>query len=120
MKHTPVPSLFKGSAKQLLIGLALSALAAAAVPAPEQFFGFKIGTDKKLARYDKIVDYFQAVAGTSDHVRVRSLGPTTSGNSFVMLEISSSENLKNLDHLKGLERKLYFQGGAPTESERDE
>jgi len=27
----------------------------AQVPTPEQFFGFKMGTDAKLARYDKIV-----------------------------------------------------------------
>ena len=37
-----------------------------------------------------------------------------------MLEISSAENLRNLDKLKALERKLYFQGGAPTDAERDE
>ncbi len=90
------------------------------VPTPEEYFGFKIGTDKKLARYDKIVDYFHAVEAGTDRVRVRNLGPTTLGNPFVLLEISSGENLKNLDHYKALERKLYFQGGAPTDAERDE
>jgi len=101
-----------------LIALALSAHAA--VQPPEQYFGFRIGADKKLVRWDKIVDYMQMVAAGSGRVRFRNLGPTTSGNPFVLLEISSAENLRNLDRIKALERKLYFQGGAPTDAERDE
>lgn len=92
----------------------------AQVPTPEAFLGFKPGADKKLARWDKIVDYFDKVAATSERVRLRDLGKTTAGNRFVVLEISAPETLKNLDHYKALERKLYFQGGAPTDAERDE
>jgi hypothetical protein len=99
---------------------AFAVLAGAAIQTPEQYFGFRIGTDKKLARWDKIVDYLQKVAAESDRVRYRNLGPTTLGNPFVLLEISSAANLRNLDRLKALERKLYFQGGAPTAAERDE
>ena len=62
----------------------------------------------------------QKVANETDRVRFRNLGPTTLGNPFIMLEISSAENLRNLDRYKALERKLYFQGGAPTDAERDE
>jgi len=91
-----------------------------AVQSPEQYFGFRIGSDRKLVRWDKIVEYMQKVAAESDRVKFHNLGPTTSGNPFVVLEISSAANLKNLDRLKDLERKLYFQGGAPTEAERDE
>jgi hypothetical protein len=29
------------------------------IPSPEQFFGFRMGTDRKLARWDKIVDYYR-------------------------------------------------------------
>ncbi len=94
--------------------------AAQSLPTPEEFFGFKIGADKKLARYDKIVEYFHKIADQSGRVRVRTIGPTTNGNPFVTVEISSEENIRNLDRLKGLERKLYFQGGAPTAAERDE
>jgi hypothetical protein len=87
---------------------------------PEQFFGFRIGSDNKLARWDKIVDYMKLVSQTSDRVRFRELGKTTNGNPFIALEIASPDTLKNLDHFKQLERKLYFQGGAPTDAERDE
>src|SRR5216683_3141282 len=90
------------------------------VTSPEQYFGFRIGTDKKLVRYDKMVEYLQKVAGQSDRVRIRTLGPTTQGNPFVLLEISAPDTLKNLEKYKAMERKLYFQGGAPTEAERDQ
>ena len=102
------------------LSLLALASASAAVQPPEQYFGFRIGTDKKLVRYDKAIEYFQKLANDSDRVRYRNLGPTTNGNPYVMLEISSAENLRNLDHLKNLERKLYFQGGAPSDAERDE
>src|SRR6266852_7660407 len=106
--------------KALHLLFALTLAAHAAVQSPEQFFGFRIGADKKLARWDKIVDYMQLVANNSDRVKFRNLGPTTNGNPFILLEISSAENLRNLDKLKNLERKLYFQDGAPTDAERDE
>jgi hypothetical protein len=107
--------------KRFASGLLFCALALhAAIDTPEQYFGFRIGADRKLARWDKIVAYMQKLAGESDRVRFRNLGPTTMNNPFVMLEISSADNLKNLDKLKALERKLYFQGGAPTGAERDE
>ncbi len=94
--------------------------AAPAIQTPEQFFGFRIGSDNKLARWDKIVDYMRQVSNGSDRVRLRELGKTTNGNPFVVLEISSPETLKNLDRYKQMERKLYFQGGAPSEADRDE
>ena len=93
---------------------------AASLQTPEQFLGFKVGADTKLARWDKIVQYMQMVAGASDRVRVRELGKTTNANPFIAVEISAPDTLKNADRFKQLERKLYFQGGAPTDAERDE
>ena len=106
--------------RTLVAFFSLALSARAAIPAPEQYFGHPIGADKKLVRWDKIVEYMKLVAANSDRVRFRDLGPTTSGNPFVLMEISSAENLRNLDRIKALERKLYFQGGAPTDAERDD
>lgn|SRR5579871_31558 len=109
-----------------LLGFACLAVAAfgqsspPAIPTPEQFFGFRIGTDRKIARYDKILDYLQKVAAGNDRIRLRNLGPTTGGNRLVMLEISSPATIRNLEHFKSLEQRLYFQGGAPTPEEREE
>src|SRR5450432_3707687 len=91
----------------LVLSLLRGCLAGAqSVPTPEEFFGFKMGTDKKLARWDKIVEYFEKVAAASDRVRIETLGKTTQNNPFVMLEISSASTLKNLAHYQQLEKKL--------------
>jgi hypothetical protein len=102
----------------LLVGRAQSP--PSAIQTPEQFFGFRMGTDNKLARWDRIVDYMKEVSGASDRLRFRELGKSTNDNPFIALEISSPDTLKNLERYKQMERKLYFQGGAPTDAERDE
>ena len=94
--------------------------AQAAIQSPEQFLGFRVGADHKLARWDRIVEYMRQVAAGSDRIRVRELGTSTNGNPFVMLEISAPETLKSIDRYKQLERRLYFQGSAPSDAERDE
>jgi hypothetical protein len=95
-------------------------LAAASLPSPQQFIGFQVGADNKLARWDTIVGYMKLVAAQSDRVRFHELGRTNGGNPFVLLEISSPDTMKNLDRYKQLERRLYFQGGAPGPADRDD
>jgi Zinc carboxypeptidase len=106
------------------LGLALMstfvATAAGTLQTPEQFLGFKVGADNKLIRWDTIVAYMKLAAASSDRVRFRELGKTSDNNPFIALEISAPETLKNLDRYKRLEQKLYFQGGAPSDAERDE
>jgi hypothetical protein len=100
--------------------LSIVPMASAQIPAPEKFLGHRVGEDKKLARWDKIVEYMNIVAKNSDRVRLTELGKTTENNPFILLEIAAPETLKDLQRYKKLERKLYFQGGAPTDAERDE
>jgi hypothetical protein len=100
--------------------LAAAGPSGAGLQTPEQFLGHKVGADNKLVRWDKAVEYFKLAAAGSDRVRYRELGKTSNGNPFVVLEISSADTLRNLDRYKQLERKLYFQGGAPTDAEREE
>ncbi|MGE3509900.1 MAG: M14 family zinc carboxypeptidase, partial [Vicinamibacterales bacterium] len=94
--------------------------AAGPVPAPDQFIGFKVGTDNKLVRWDTIVTYLQQVAAGSDRIRLRELGKTNGGNPFLLAEISAAETIKTLDRQRQFARKLYFQDGPPTVRERDE
>ena len=91
-----------------------------ALPTPEQFFGFRIGADTKLARWDKMLDYYRLVEKASDRVRMRELGKSTEGHPFVVLEIASADTLKRSDYFRGLQRRLYLQDGVPSEAERDE
>jgi hypothetical protein len=111
-----------------LIGVALATGAAGAglltaagnLLPPEQFIGFRVGADNKLVRWDKIVEYMKLAAAGSDRVRVRELGKTGGGNTFLAVEISAPDTLRSLDRHKQYARKLYFQGGAPSARERDE
>src|SRR3954462_3094404 len=99
-----------------LVAVLLAAPAAQqGIQTPEQFFGFRMGTDNKLARWDRIVDYMRQGDGARDRIQMRELGKSTNDNPFVVLEISAPETLKSVDRYKQLQRKLYFQGGAPTE-----
>ncbi len=113
------------SACALIAGLTLldpprPLAAAAGLKSPEQFIGFRVGADNKLARWDRMVEYFREVASESDRVRYRELGKTNGGHPFVMLEIASPDTLKNLDRYKQYSRRLYFQNGVPSVRERDE
>lgn len=93
---------------------------AADIQPPEAFLGHRVGADGKLARWDRMLEYFRLVDAASDRIEMRELGKSTEGNPFVAIEISSSDNLKKRDYYKGLQRRLYFQGGAPTDAQRDE
>ncbi len=94
--------------------------AAATIQTPEQFIGFRVGTDRKLARWDTIVAYLQHAAGGSDRLRLRELGRTSGGQTFLAMEISAPDTIRNLDRYKQFQRRLYFQGGPPSARERDE
>ncbi|MBP1596260.1 MAG: hypothetical protein H6Q05_1637 [Acidobacteria bacterium] len=77
------------------------------LPTPEQFAGHAIGAEKKLVRWDKQVEYFQLVAKGSDRVLYREVGKTTENNPFVLLVISSADNLKNLERYRQINRSLF-------------
>jgi hypothetical protein len=81
----------------LVTGSLLSPLVEAAqITTPEEFFGFQLGADKKLARWDKIVEYFELLETQSGRIQVTDLGPSTEGNPYLLVIISSAENMSNL------------------------
>ncbi len=77
------------------------------LPSPEQFFGHVVGAEKKLVRWDKQLEYFRAIAKASDRVLYQEVGKTTNNNSFVLMVISSPANLKNIEHYKQVNRRLF-------------
>jgi hypothetical protein len=87
--------------------LAVSLTFGQAIPKPEEFFGHQIGAEKKLARWDKIVDYMKLAAMNSDRVLLLEPGRTTDDNTFLLLVISSPSNLKNLDRYRDINRRLF-------------
>ncbi|MCI0337483.1 MAG: M14 family metallopeptidase [Acidobacteria bacterium] len=75
-------------------------------PAPEAVLGFKIGEDRKLAKWDQFLNYFRSLAGSSDRIKVEELGKTALRRPFIVATISSAENLKRLDELREIQDKL--------------
>ena len=85
--------------------------AAQQIPSPEEFFGFRMGADRKLAHWDDLLRYYDLIGERSDRVLVRDMGPSTLGNRFIVLFISSPENLANLEELKRLNALLQDPRG---------
>jgi hypothetical protein len=90
-----------------------AAAAAQQVPTPEQFFGFRMGEDRKLARWDKLVEYYQLLDRASDRLEVVDMGPTTMGNPFLVMFLSSPANLGKLEELRQLNARLSDPRGVP-------
>jgi hypothetical protein len=82
------------------------ALAAAAVPAPEDVLGFRPGDDRKLASWAQTVGYFRRLAASSPRVKFEELGKTTLGAPFVLATISAPETIARLETYKGIQQKL--------------
>jgi hypothetical protein len=94
------------------------ASAAPSIPSPEQYFGFRIGSDGRLATLDKMVPYFNLIAERSNRVEYEEVGRTTQNNPYVMLTISSKKNLDNLDRLVEINKRLADPRGlSPTDAE---
>jgi hypothetical protein len=83
---------------------------------PEEVLGFPVGADYKLARWETITEYLRSLATDTDRVMVEERGKTTEGLDFVLVLISSPENLANLDRHKAVQRKLADPRGQ-TEDE---
>ncbi|MEE8128880.1 MAG: M14 metallopeptidase family protein [Vicinamibacterales bacterium] len=76
------------------------------IPSPEQFFGFPMGTDRRLAHWDQMVDYFHTVAEQSDRVEVAELGRTTLGHPYLLATISTPDTLADLPRYRAMQHKL--------------
>jgi hypothetical protein len=87
------------------------------IPAPEATLGFKVGEDRKLAKWDQFLAYFGELAKASDRIKFETLGKTTLGRPFVVATISSPENLKRLSEFREIQRKLADPRLLANESE---
>ena len=88
------------------------------IPSPEEFFGFRMGADRRLARWDRIVEYFWQL-DRSPCVKVVELGKTTMGNPFLLVIITSPENMENLEEIRKVSWRLaHPRGLSEEEAER--
>src|SRR5688572_13438534 len=83
-----------------------SGVQASAIASPEQFFGFQMGADRKLAGWDKLHEYYRLLEKSSDKLRVVELGKSSEGRPFIAIFVSAPANLARLDHYRQLNARL--------------
>jgi hypothetical protein len=95
-----------------LLGFALPAWGhGQEIPSPEEFFGFQMGADRKLAHWDQLLEYYDLLNERSDRIHVVEMGESTLGNTFLSVFISSPQNLARLDELKRMNAVLQDPRG---------
>jgi len=77
------------------------------IPSPEDFLGFSVGQDFKLANWSRILSYFDKLSSLSPKVKVLDLGKSTLDRRFIMAVITSSSNMAKLDEIKDIQKKLH-------------
>ena len=104
----------RGAAVVAAIAAAVAAAGAQGqVTAPEKFFGHQLGADRMLARWDRIVEYYKLLEKESGRLKVIDMGPSTMGNPFLLLVVSSPANLAKLEEVRQINAKLSDPRGIP-------
>ena len=97
--------------------LAASTLAVTAVaadpPSPESYFGHRMGADRKLVAWDKVVSYFQELDRASDKIQVETLGESVEGRPFIAATIAAADTLRDLDRYRDIQQRLADPRGTP-------
>ena len=78
----------------------------ASITTPEEFLGFRVGEDRKLAGWDETVGYFELLDAESDRVVVSDIGRSTENHRFILCAISSAENVGRLDEFQAIQQAL--------------
>ncbi len=82
------------------------------IPSPEAFLGYPIG--EQHTRHDQIVAYLTKLAELSDRASITTYGETHEHRKLVMLTISTSKNLNNLEIIKAEHLKFVNPNLNPT------
>jgi len=83
------------------------------ITTPEEFFGFQMGADRTIARWDRMVEYYNLLQQQSPRIHVVEMGPSTLGNPFLALFISAPDNLARLEELRQINAQLSDPRGIP-------
>ena len=77
------------------------------IPTPDSHFGHKIGVDRELLDWDKVVSYFYALGkARPDSIRVTEIGKTAEGRPFIEAIFAAPETMKQLDKYREIQRRL--------------
>lgn len=102
-----------------LLALLPALLAAQTITSPDQFFGYRLGSDKHMARWDKIVEYYGVLEKQSGgRMKVINMGPTSEGNPFLAVIITAPANMQKLEHYRDVNLKLSDPRGLTEQQAR--
>ena len=101
---------------RLLASLLLALTISAAVPTPKEHLGHEAGADNKIADFNAIRGYFEKLAQSSDRIKLEEFGKSANGRPMLVAYISSPENLRQLDRLKQINRRLALGQATPEEA----
>jgi len=106
----------------ILIVLALVSVSAigqeSGIPSPDEFFGFEVGSDRNLADWDQILEYYRTAAAASPRVELVELGSSANGRPMIATYISSADNVASLSNLLATQRELTFLPRQADEADR--
>jgi len=97
--------------------LLLSFAIVAQVPSPRSVLGFHPTDDRTIADWNQIADYFARLDKASKNVAVREIGKSTLGRPLIVVFISSSRNIKNLEKYRQMNARLADPRTVGSESE---
>jgi hypothetical protein len=89
------------------------------IPSPRSVLGFTPGDDRTIADWRQITDYFARLDRASDRVAVQTIGETTLKRPIIVAYLSASENIRDLDKYKEIQRRLADPRTVRDTAERD-
>ncbi|MBF6597602.1 MAG: hypothetical protein ITF98_05180 [Fermentimonas sp.] len=75
-----------------------------AIPTPEEFLGYVVGT--RVTEHSRINAYYEKLAELSDRAELIEIGKSHESRPIYVLAISSPENINNLNELKVLRQNV--------------
>jgi hypothetical protein len=109
--------------RRLVVGLAAACIGlvpatahAQSIPTPEQFYGFKMGTEGKLPSWGKTKEYFKLIGDRSPKADYFVAGKTTENDDYPYLIISSAQNMGRLDQILEANNRLAEAKGLTQEA----
>lgn len=85
------------------------------IKTPKDFFGQTPGADRVMIHWHRLVAYYRDVAANSDRILLEDMGKTSEGNDFLILYISSPQNLARIEEYRRISMTLADPRGLSQE-----
>ena len=90
--------MYKRFVVSAALALAVVSVFGQALESPENFLGYKLGS--QFTPHYKVVEYFRYVAQASKHVKLQQYGTTNEGRPLLVVFIAGDENIGRLEEIR--------------------